>query len=87
MKLKDSLEVSYPYSLANTLEMSRNEFVLEMKIASMVKLFELGKVSSGTAAKVLGVSRVEFLDLLEKYNVSIFGQYHSESLCQDIANA
>jgi len=32
----------------------------------------LGKISSGIAAKVLHISRIEFLELLGKYKVSFF---------------
>jgi predicted HTH domain antitoxin len=53
----------------------------------MVKLFEIGKISSGTAARVLEISRVEFLDLLAKYNVSVFGQSDINDISEDIANA
>jgi len=58
-----------------------------MKTSSLVNLFELGKVSSGVAAKVLGLSRIDFLELLAKYKVSVLGQYDIEDLNQDIANA
>jgi len=43
----------------------------EVKIAALAKLYELGKISSGKATKLLGISRVEFLDLLGKYKVQI----------------
>jgi predicted HTH domain antitoxin len=52
-----------------------------------VKLFELGKISSGVAARVLGLSRIDFLELLPKYNVSVFGAYDLNDLNEDIANA
>jgi predicted HTH domain antitoxin len=37
-----------------------------------VKLFELGRVSSGRAAELAGLSRVGFLERLGRYNVSPF---------------
>ena len=85
--MKENIRVEYPQSLANALKMSGQEFILEIKIHSMVKLFELGKVSSGVAAKVLGISRLDFLDLLAKYQVSPFGHYDIDNLSDDIANA
>ncbi len=85
--IKKNIKVEYPYSLANTLKLSGPEFVSEIKTASMVKLFELGRISSGTAAKILGFSRVNFLDLLAKYKVSTFGHYEENDLNQDIINA
>ena len=81
------INIEYPESLANSLRLSAKDFESEMKTSSLVKLFEIGKVSSGTAAKVLGLTRVDFLDLLSKYKVSVLGQYDFNDLREDIANA
>ena len=58
----------------------------EVKTATIVKLYELGKISSGKAAKLLGMSRIEFLDLLGKYKVQI-NPDTEEELIKDIENA
>jgi predicted HTH domain antitoxin len=78
------ISVDYPDYLANSMRMSKSEFGREIKLYSLVKLFELGKVSSGTAAKVLELSRVEFLELLVKYKVSFL---NSDDLNEDLQNA
>jgi predicted HTH domain antitoxin len=62
-------------------------FKSDLKTSSLVKLFEMGKVSSGVAAKVLGISRLDFLELLAKYNVSMLGQLNSTDLTEEIENA
>ncbi len=85
--MNGKIAVEYPASLANTLRLSGKDFETEIKTSSLVKLFELGKVSSGVAARVLGLSRVEFLDLLARYNVSVFGTYDANDLDEDVANA
>lgn len=85
--MNGKIAVEYPASLANKLRLSGKDFETEIKTSSLVKLFELGKVSSGVAAKVLGMSRVEFLELLAKYNVSVFGAYDINDLNEDITNA
>lgn len=85
--MKGMIKIEYPESLANTLRLSGKDFEYEMKVSSLVKLFELGKVSSGVAARVLGLTRVDFLELLAKYNVSVFGPYDINDLNEDIANA
>lgn len=64
------ISIDYPEYLANSMRMNRDDFEKQMKESSLVKLFEIGKVSSGTAAKVLDMTRVEFLELLDKYKVS-----------------
>lgn len=81
------ISIEYPESLANSLKLNEKDFENEIKTSSLVKLFELGKVSSGTAAKVLGLTRADFLDLLSKYNVSALGPYDFNDLNEDIANA
>lgn len=85
--MKGMINIEYPESLANTLRLSGKDFELEMKTSSLVKLFELGKVSSSVAAKVLGLSRIDFLEILAKYKVSVLSQYDLDDLSQDIVNA
>lgn len=85
--MKGTINIKYPESLANALKLNEKDFELEMKTSSLVKLYELGKVSSSVAAKVLGLSRISFLELLSKYNVSMFGGYDSDDINEDIKNA
>jgi len=82
-----TIAISYPESLALSLKMGGKEFEKEMKILSLVKLYELGKVSSGTASQLLGMSRLDFLDLLGKYHVSYFPEADDETLTSDFHNA
>lgn len=82
--MAETIKIDYPRFLANSMRMDSEEFGQEMKISALVKLFELGKVSSGTAAKVLNISRLEFLNLLGKYKVSYLAV---EDLGEDLENA
>jgi len=43
-----------------------------LRMAAAVKLFELGKLSSGAAARLAGVPRVVFLSRLADYGVDAF---------------
>lgn len=51
--------------------MSRDQFESDAKMAMAVKLFELGRISSGMAAQLAGVDRVYFLLNLHKYGVNM----------------
>ena len=68
-------------NLPKTLEMS--SFEIEMLVAT--KLFEDGKLSSGQAAEMVGLSKRTFIELLGKYGVSVFG-YDFEELENDLKN-
>lgn len=81
------ISINYPQSLAFSLKMGDQEFKSEIKIISLIKLYELGKISSGLAAKLLDMKRVDFLELLEKYNVSYFSKELENELESDLLNA
>ncbi len=81
------ISINYPESLAFSLKMDNQEFKNEIKIISLIKLYELGKISSGLAANLLGMNRVDFLDLLQKYNVSYFHKGLENELESDLKNA
>jgi predicted HTH domain antitoxin len=84
--MEKQIAVSYPETLAFSLKMEVREFEREMKTVSVVKLYELGKMSSGIAANILGMSRLDFLSLLSLYNISYFAAT-SEEIENDFANA
>jgi predicted HTH domain antitoxin len=48
-----------------------SDFEVKMLIAS--KLFETGKITSGQGAQIVGLSKRAFIELLGKYDVSVFG--------------
>jgi len=47
-------------------------FSRELRMLAAVKLYELGRLSSGIAAELAGMSRVEFLLNLNRYRVFAF---------------
>ena len=81
----NQINISFPETLAFSLKMQEKEFEKEIKTVSLVKFYELGKISSGLAAKILGISRIDFLDRLADYGVSSFA--NEDELELDITNA
>ncbi len=60
------------------------DYDLSMIIAS--KLYEDAKLSAGQAAKIVGLSKRAFIEILGKYGASIFSK-SIEDLRSDIKNA
>jgi predicted HTH domain antitoxin len=48
------------------------ELSLELRLASALKLYELGRISSGLASALAGMPRAKFLQVCGQYGVSIF---------------
>jgi predicted HTH domain antitoxin len=70
------------FKIPDNLELT--DFDLSMIIAS--KLYEEGRMTSGQAADMVGLSKRAFIELLGQYGVSVLNESISE-LHSDIANA
>lgn len=81
-----AIQLEVPEEALMSLKTDLETFARDVMVLAAVKLFELGKLSSGRAAQLAGMNRVEFLLALQKYQVSPF-QTTPEELRQDIRNA
>ncbi|GJQ48998.1 hypothetical protein KsCSTR_14710 [Candidatus Kuenenia stuttgartiensis] len=66
-----TLTIEYPDEILVSLKETQDDFSEELKIAAAVKLYEMGKLSSGKAARLAGMDKISFLKILGKYQVSI----------------
>jgi predicted HTH domain antitoxin len=55
-----------------SLRLSDEAAANEIRLAASVKLYEMGRLSSGAAARLAGVPRVLFLSKLADYGVDTF---------------
>ncbi|HOC21984.1 MAG TPA: UPF0175 family protein [Anaerolineae bacterium] len=82
----NSLTISYPDDLLLSLKKSQEEFETEARLLLAVKLYELGQVSTGTAAQLAGMGRVAFMFALERFGLSPIGLEPGE-LAEDVRHA
>jgi predicted HTH domain antitoxin len=80
------ITITFPDESLASLAPTAEEASAELRMLAAVKLFELKKASSGVAALLAGVSRVEFLQRLGDYGVATF-QQTEEELLDEIGNA
>jgi predicted HTH domain antitoxin len=66
------ITIDIPDETLLALRMSPGEMAAALRMAAAVKLYELGKLSSGAAAALAGIPRVVFLAKLADYGVDTF---------------
>jgi predicted HTH domain antitoxin len=64
------IEITYSDTIPAILNMSPEIFEREAKLALAAKFFEMGRLTSGQAAQLAGISRVEFLLSCRQYGVA-----------------
>lgn len=51
-----------------------------------IKLYEMGKISSRTAARRLNMSRLQFMDLHSEYNDIVYEPQSNENFISELNN-
>ncbi len=80
------LTIPYPEELLLSLKESPAEFEAEARLLLAVKLYELGRISTGMAARLAGMNRVAFMFALNRFGLSPI-DIEPEQLAEDLANA
>ena len=73
------ITLEYPEDLELAVQTTPDELNAQIRLMAALKMFELGKLSSGKAAELAGMSRVAFLEQCGRYRVSVFN-YPPEEL-------
>ncbi|MGI8670376.1 MAG: UPF0175 family protein [Aridibacter sp.] len=69
--MSNTLTIEYTDDVLFSMGLTNKEFSKEAKFLLAAKLYELGRLSSGKAAKLADMERVEFLFSLSKLGVSL----------------
>jgi predicted HTH domain antitoxin len=79
----EELKIKYPVGFEHAVHMTKEEMEQHIRLMAALKMFELGKISSGKAAELAGMSRAEFLEACGRYRISIFN-YPDEEIGEEI---
>jgi predicted HTH domain antitoxin len=80
------IHIDLPESVLVSTGQSREEFVLDAKFFVALKLFELGRMSSGRAAEICEMPRIEFLLRAGRAGVPV-ADLDAEELDREFADA
>jgi predicted HTH domain antitoxin len=67
-----TITLSMPDESLLALKVTPDQMASELRLAAAVKLYELGRLSSGAAAQLAGIPRTVFLTKLADYGVDTF---------------
>ena len=84
--MPNQLNIEYSQNLPDILQITKKDFEKEARMAMAVKLFEMKRLSSGMAAALAGLSRVNFLLNLHRFNVPMI-DLEEDELLSDVQNA
>jgi predicted HTH domain antitoxin len=69
--MEETLTIHLPSERRQMLNRTPEELARDVRLYSALMLFRLGKLSSGAAAEMAGLPRVEFLDLCAEYDIPV----------------
>jgi predicted HTH domain antitoxin len=78
-----ALKLDIPEGAFSAMRKSPTEFGDEMRLAAAVKWYEMGIISQEKAAEIAGLTRLNFLMSLARFNVSPF-QYTSDEIEEEL---
>lgn len=67
-----TITLDLPEDVFSSLRRSPEEFAREMRLAAAIHWYSRGEVSQEKAARIAGLSRVEFMDELARRKVDVF---------------
>lgn len=80
------IKLTLPEATLLALQGTSESAAAEVRLAAAVKLYEVGRLSSGAAAALAGIPRTSFLTKLADYGVATF-QLSEEELREDFERA
>lgn len=79
----ETVNVSVPDGFEDVVSTTERELEDQVRLMAALKMFELGKLSSGHAAQLAGRTRAEFFEACGRYQVSVFN-YDPEEAANEL---
>lgn len=76
------VELDVPRDLLGALNVTENELGPQLKAVIALALFRDGRISSGKAAELVGSTKAEFIDRLDRHGISYFTETPDEVKAQ-----
>lgn len=83
---KEVFEISLSQNVIPLIAKRKKEIPKRIKEIITIELFREGKISSGKAARILGIKRIQFISLLSQLDIPYFAQ-DRENLLKEISQA
>jgi predicted HTH domain antitoxin len=74
---------TYPDGLETAIQLTPAELDAQIRLMAALKMFELGKLATGKAAELAGLSKGAFLEACGRYQVSLFN-YPADEVAAEI---
>ncbi|MCB0195404.1 MAG: UPF0175 family protein [Anaerolineae bacterium] len=68
----NKISITFPENFELAVQTTAEELEAQIRLMAALKMFELGKLSSGKAAELAGLSRAEFFEMCGRYKVSLY---------------
>ena len=78
--------IEYPPEILWALQQAPEEFAAEARLLLALKFYEMGKLTTGLAARLAGIPRLRYIFLMGEYGLSPFGE-EPDDLERDLADA
>ncbi len=77
-----NVHMQLPRDLLGALEVPEEQVERRLREMIALQLFREGRISSGKAAELLGISKLEFIQLLARHSISYFTETPGELVAE-----
>ncbi len=77
-----TVSLNFPYEILGTMSVPETRLAQRLYELIALELFREGIISAGKGGELIGISKIEFIQLLAKYNIPYFNQSSEELVAE-----